>query len=75
MDVTVQCGPGKKTNVNGILGKAEGQTWTDTLSFSAGPGKMGVKKGKLIENLQFSIKVFPCLEYLWKQKDINMANN
>lgn len=38
---------------------------------------MGIKKGKPIQNLKFNIKVFPCLEYLWKQtkKPINMADN
>lgn len=44
--------------VNGILGRAEGQTWTDTWSLIAGPGKKGVKEEELIEHIKFSIKVF-----------------
>lgn len=48
-----------KTNVNCILGKVEGQTWTDTQSFTAGRGEMGIKKGKLITKPQIEHQGIP----------------
>lgn len=39
----------KNKTVDGILGRGEGQTWTDTLSFSAGCGKMGIKEEELVQ--------------------------
>ena len=39
----------KNKPVDGIPGRGEGQTWTDTLSFSAGCGKMGIKEEELVQ--------------------------
>lgn len=59
-----------KSKCECILGRAEGQTWTDTSLLTAGRGEMGIRKGKLIRNLKFNVKVFPCLGCLWKQNTL-----
>lgn len=38
----------KNKTVDGILGGGEGQTRTDTLSFTAECGKMGIKEEELV---------------------------
>lgn len=39
----------KNKTVDGILGGGEGQTWTDTLSFTAECGKMVIKEEELVQ--------------------------
>lgn len=39
----------KNKTVDGILGRGEGQTWTDMLSFTAGCGKTGIKEEELVQ--------------------------
>lgn len=54
-------------------GRGRGQTWARHGHSLLGLGN-GPKEGKLIQNLTFCMKGFPCLEYLWKQKDIDVAD-
>lgn len=39
----------KNKTVDGILGRGEGQTWTDMLSFTAGCGRTGIKEEELVQ--------------------------
>lgn len=54
-------------------GRGRGQTWARHGHFLLGL-ENGPKEGKLIQNLTFRMKGFPCLEYLWKQKDFAVAD-